>query len=468
MVKILVADDEHGICEAFRRVLENEGHAPLVASTGREAVEVFRRERPAAVFMDVQMPDASGLEALQEIRRIDPQVPVVVMTAHGSVQTAMRALTLGAFDYLGKPLDLADIRALLERALHRRHGETHTAHAMAPQRHADDGRTALVGTSRPMQEIFKMIGLLADNDLTVLITGESGVGKELVARCIHDNGPRRDRPFVAVDCAGLPEALESELFGHEQGAFTGTRSPHKGQLEAAADGTLFLDAISELPGHLQAKLLRVLQERSFQRLGGHEPIPLRARIVAASTPAADEAADGAIGLRDDFYYRVSLVRVHVPPLRERLGDIPDLAAHFLARANRRLGRDLEGIEPAAMDALLKHSWPGNVRELENAVQRAVLTARGRTLTRHDLELDPPGPASRPMMGARQRLQAAARAALAELVDSENPGDDVYRQVVGAVEQALADEALRRCDGNQVAASALLGINRTTLRNKLPG
>ncbi len=468
MIKILVADDEHGICEAFRRVLESEGHTPLVASTGREAVEIFRRERPAAVFMDVQMPDASGLDALQEIRRIDPQVPVVVMTAHGSVQTAMRALTLGAFDYLGKPLELADIRALLERALHPRQAETPTMRVPAPPVPAEADGTTLVGTSRPMQEIFKMIGLLADNDLTVLITGESGVGKELVARSIHAHGPRRERPFVAIDCTALPDALESELFGHEKGAFTGAHGRREGQLEAAADGTVFLDAVSELPGHLQAKLLRVLQERSFRRLGGGEPIPLRARIVAASKPVADGAADGVTGLRDDFYYRVSLVRVHVPPLRERLQDIPDLAAHFLARANRRLGRELEGIEPAAMEALLEHPWPGNVRELENTVQRAALTARGRILSRHDLHLDSSGPAPRPVMGARQRLQAAARAALAELVEGVDPGGDVYRQVVGAVEQALADEALRRCDGNQVAASALLGINRTTLRNKLTG
>ncbi|MEZ5559652.1 MAG: sigma-54 dependent transcriptional regulator [Pseudomonadales bacterium] len=472
MAKILVADDEHAICEAFSRLLEREGHTPVLASSGREALEAFHRERPDAVFLDVQMPDMTGLQALEQIHRRQPEIPVIVMTAHGSVQTAMDALEHGAFDYLGKPLELPDIRALLARALYRSQPTAQDPQADAStvmQRDVGGGTghdaTRIIGRSRRMQEIYKMMGLLADNDLTVLITGESGTGKDLIARGIHQAGSRRSEPFVAINCAAIPEQLlESELFGHEKGAFTGAHARRVGRFESAGGGTLFLDEVAELSPHLQAKLLRVLQDGRFERVGGSAPLTLRARIIAASNRIADSAGE-ANPYREDFYYRLSLINLKVPPLRERAEDIADLAQHFLDEANQELGRALRGIEPDAMRALERHPWPGNVRQLQNTIRRSALTARGSLLTRHDLSFDDFQAETPTGAAALARLDAAARAALAELIRDESADQPPFRTVVDAVEQALVDEGLRHCDGNQVAASALLGINRTTLRTK---
>ncbi|MCB1686146.1 MAG: sigma-54 dependent transcriptional regulator [Pseudomonadales bacterium] len=467
MAKILVADDERAICEAFSLLLKTEGHTPLIASTGRSALDVFRRDRPQAVFLDVQMPDMSGIDVLQQIHLDEPDLPVIIMTAHGSVQTAMRAMQLGAFDYLGKPLELPQIRAQLKRMLHQPRGEPEASTAASFD--VADQRIHIIGSSSPMQDLFKMMGLLTDNDLTVLITGESGVGKDLVAQAIHHHGPRHELPFVAINCAAIPEnLLESELFGHEKGAFTDAHTRRIGKFEAAMAGTLFLDEISELPQHLQAKLLRVLQDHRFERVGGSESIPLRARIIAA-TNRQHQPDSAQRPLRSDFYYRLSLVNLHIPPLRERRGDIPELARHFLRMANASLGRTLQSIEPQAMARLLEHPWPGNVRELENTVKRSALIARGDILTEQDLQFDPvPFLEPHPQGTVRQHLDQTVRTAMAELLEETPRVTAPYRTIVEQVEQTLIDEALRRCDGNQVAASSLLGINRTTLRKKHQG
>ncbi|MCM2312765.1 MAG: sigma-54 dependent transcriptional regulator, partial [Steroidobacteraceae bacterium] len=316
MARILIADDEPSICEAFVALLAAEGHEALTAANGRDAVRLAQSERPDAIFLDVRMPGLDGLEALQQIKAARPDVPVVVMTAYGTLDTAAAALRHDAFDYLGKPLDLGQVRRLLQRALH-----TSTPRPQEPVRAiatpAVPAERTLVGQSAAMQQIFKQIVLLADNELSVLVQGDSGTGKELVARAIHARGKRRDEPFVAINCAAIPEQLmESELFGYERGAFTDAKQAHAGRLEVAGCGTLFLDEISELPLHLQGKLLRVLQERSYERVGGTAPLAFRARVVCASNrDLAAAVADGRF--REDLFHRINLVTLRVPSLRER-------------------------------------------------------------------------------------------------------------------------------------------------------
>jgi DNA-binding NtrC family response regulator len=473
MTEILIVDDEAGICEALASVCEREGHRPLIASTGAEAIAVMERRHPPLVLLDVQLPDMTGIEVLGRIRAAWPETVVVVMTAYGTMTTAMQAMQGGAFEYLGKPLELRPLRALLQRALEHALASAPGAGPATPAAPDpdQDGRRELIGQSPVMQEVFKLMSLLTDNELTVLVTGESGVGKELVARGIHAHGPRRDRPFVAVNCAAIPHhLLESELFGHERGAFTGATLTRAGRCEAAADGTLFLDEIGELPFDLQSKLLRVLQERHFERLGSNVQIALRARLIAATN--RDLATEVAVGrFREDLYHRINLVRLEVPPLRRRTDDIPLLAASFLARANRDLNRAIQEIDPGALAVLRAYPWPGNVRELENAIRKAVLLTQGRRLTAVDFSLDLAGSGTANPAGPDLPLGALRRAAREALGLSLAIGDaatssGVFQQVVMAVEDTLIEEALRLTRGNQVAGARLLGLSRTTLRKKL--
>jgi nitrogen regulation protein NR(I) len=463
MAKILIADDERAICDAFSDFLRIEGHTPLIAAGGEEALRLLEQEEPGAVFLDVQMPGMGGLETLDHIRRRRPGLPVIVMTAYGTVQTAMEAMRLGAFDYLGKPVDLVQVRQLLKKALHQ--PAASATPASVPSLPAS---RELIGQSPAMQEIFKLMGLLAGNDLTVLITGESGVGKELAAHSIHRHSPRTAGPFMAVNCAAIPEHLiESELFGHEKGAFTGAEGRRIGRCEAAAEGTLFLDEIGDLPYHLQSKLLRVLQERTFERVGSVQPLPLQARVIAATNRDLDALCRRG-EFREDLYYRLKLVNLHIPPLRNRGEDIETLAAHLLEQANRELGKRIDGIEAEALARLRRHPWPGNVRELEHALKRAALLARGSLLSIHDLDLElPAGPAAtEPDDGLGQLQQAARRALHRALEQDAGAEDSLFHLLVTLTEQAIIDEALKLSNGNQVAASELLNLHRTTLRNKL--
>jgi DNA-binding NtrC family response regulator len=468
MARVLVADDERSICEAFGLLLEAEGHTPLAASTGEEALRLVRAEHPDLVFVDVRMPGMDGLEVLKEIRRFDPSLPVVVMTAYGTLDTAAEALRNEAFDYLGKPLDLAQIRQVMRRALHTPAPQSETTRV--PPAGDAGPRPALVGQSAAMQELFKLIVMLADNDLTVLVQGESGVGKELVARAIHASGARAKEPFVAINCAAIPEQLiESELFGHERGAFTDAKAARSGRFEAAGQGTLFLDEISELPLHLQSKLLRVLQERTFERVGGLSAVPFRARLVCASNrELASAVAAGAF--REDLYHRVNIVTLQVPPLRERRDDIPELVQALMQRANREVGKAITSVEQAVLEKLKARDWPGNVRELEHVIKRSVLVARGPVLTIHDLTFDQDSAAS-PDGGAAglAGLLGALESQAAALIEaSARDGGDlaIHALAIDRLDRALIQAALAATAGNQVAAARLLGISRSTLRSKM--
>ena len=461
MAKILVADDERGICDAFSSFLSDEGHEPLVASNGPAAVALVRSEQPAVAFLDVRMPGGEGIDALREIQNIAPQLPVIIMTAYGTLETARQAMELGAFDYLGKPVDLGQLRDVLTKALHKPKAGPAAA-IDAPNAE----RATLIGQSAAMQELFKQIVLLTGNDLSVLIVGESGVGKELVAHAIHDNSSRSEEPFIAVNCAAIPDTLiEAELFGAEAGAFTDAKSTRIGRFEAAGNGTLFLDEISELPFHLQSKLLRVLQERNFERLGSVKPLTFNARLIAASNRNL-EAEIEAGHFRNDLYHRLNLATVLVPSLRDRQDDIKPLVDHFLARANAEISKDIASVEAAAIDKLKQHSWPGNVRELEHCIKRAVLAARGSTLSIHDVDI--------PAANTRERRRAPSLQQALSLQANEmvrNPekfggSGEIYQCLVDNAGYEIIKAALNATDGNQVAAAKLLGINRSTLRKKI--
>ena len=467
MARVLVADDESSICDAFSLLLEAEGHTAQVASTGEEALRVVEAQPPDLVFVDVRMPDMNGLSVLKEIRRSHPTLPVIVMTAYGTLETAAEALRNEAFDYLGKPLDLAQIRQVMRRALHSPEPVSQTT--SVPLLRDAGLRPTLIGQSPAMQELFKLIVMLADNDLTVLVQGESGVGKELVARAIHASGARAQEPFVAINCAAIPEQLiESELFGHERGAFTDAKAARTGRFEAAGRGTLLLDEISELPVHLQTKLLRVLQERTFERVGSVSPVPFRARLVCASNRDLGAAVRSG-AFREDLYHRVNIVTLQVPPLRERRDDIPELVQVLIQQANREVGKTITSVEQGVLEELKARDWTGNVRELEHVIKRSVLVARGPALTIHDLRFEQQPLSCDEKLPLMDKLLAGLESQAVRLVDAARQGDasvGVHGVAVARLEQALIRAALSTTSGNQVAAARLLGISRSTLRAKL--
>lgn len=467
MKKILIADDERSICEAFSHMVEMEGHQALIASNGKKALKIIQEEQPDAIFMDVRMPGMDGLETLSQLQQQAIKIPVVIMTAYGTMETAMEAVQKGAFDYLGKPVELDKARLLLKQML--------DYSAPAPQAEtpvsASESTSILVGQSAPMQELFKLMGMLTTNDMTALITGESGVGKELVARGIHLHGKNKQEPFIAINCAAIPEHLiESELFGYEKGAFTGAEGRRKGRFESAGKGTLFLDEIGELSLTLQSKLLRVLQEHSFERVGGNESIPLQARIIAATNRNLEaEVADKRF--REDLYHRLNVITLCVPPLRQRKEDIELLANHFLQQTSNELNKPLRGIDASATQRLLSYSWPGNVRELEHVIKRSALLTKTAVLTIHDLQMPETSQKDRPAIhNTLEQLDIVLCQALHEAIEHSYPDDNkgLFHQLITHVESTLITEALRISDDNQVLAAKKLGLHRTTLRKKIPG
>src|SRR5579884_2161166 len=374
MPTLLVIDDEDSVRYSFRRVFEDEGVQVRLAGTAAEGLEQARTHAPDVIVLDLQLPDRSGLDVLQDLQPLDPKRPVIFITAHGTTATAIEAMKRGAFDYLVKPIDLDKLSQVIERAFDA--VRLMQVPAVLP---TDDRVDRIVGRSLIMQEMCKAIGRIAPQDVNVLILGESGVGKELVARAIYHHSPRAGKPFLAINCAAIPETLlESELFGYEQGAFTGADRRHIGKFEQCDGGTLLLDEIGDMAPALQAKMLRVLQEQRFERVGGHETIQTRVRVLAATNQDLNRlVAEGRF--RKDLYYRLNTVTVYVPPLRDRPEDVAELANYFLFRFDRELGLDLRGFTPEAMDRLQAYAWPGNVRELQGVVKQALLNSSGHLI-----------------------------------------------------------------------------------------
>ena len=371
---ILIVDDEPNIRRVLEAVFSKDGYRVFVAENGKKALDVVSTEPDLDVMLcDLVMPDLNGVEVLEAAREINPGLSVVMITAHGTIKTAVDAMKLGAFDYVTKPFDMDEIKLVVKNALERSRllAENIQLRQELKSRYRFDG---VVGESGKMQEVYKIIERVAGSNATVLIRGESGTGKELVARAIHYNSPRSAKPFIAVSCAALPETLlESELFGHEKGAFTGAVGQKAGRFELAHQGTLFLDEVPEISPAMQVKLLRVLQERQFERVGGTRTLQVDVRLIAATNRNLEEAvASGAF--RADLYYRLQVIQVFLPPLRERKTDIPPLVEHFIEKFNQQNGKNVKFVSQEAMELLMKYSWPGNIRELENAIERGVVLA----------------------------------------------------------------------------------------------
>ncbi len=462
--RVLIVDDDESVRWVLKKALDKEGIETVLAKDAAEAFDRLREGGIEVVLMDIRMPGMSGFEALDAIQKSgdEGRTPaVIIMTAQATMQNAIEAMRRGAFDYITKPFDLDEVNILVRKALDVRRLSQEVSALRAEVREKYEG--GLVGNTPAMQEIYKTIGRVAESDATVLIHGESGTGKELVARAIHYHSKRAGRPFTAVNSAAIPsELLESELFGHEKGAFTGAVARKIGKFEAAAGGTLFLDEIGDMNLPLQGKLLRVLQEKEFERVGGMEPIRTDVRVLAATHHNLDKMVREK-RFRDDLFYRLNVIQINIPPLRKRKDDIVPLAEFFM---QKHQGGDAKKkiLTPETLKILRAYDWPGNVRELENAIQRAITLSQGDKIFPDAL----PPQLFRPGQGAHLSFENFLEEKLADLVDRMGGLDrgDIYAMVLHRVEKPLLTLVLKKTEGNQVRAAHLLGINRNTLRKKI--
>lgn len=469
MDKLLLIDDEVDVQYSFRRLFGSTDLELHTASSGEEGLVAIQKLRPDLVLMDIRMGGGmNGLETLRRIRQHDARLPVIMMTAYGTTQTAIEAMKLGAYDYLLKPFDVPKLKQLVADALLATRAMRQTV-ACQPVLDNEDYDVGIVGRSGAMQAVFKLIGQTAATDASVLITGESGTGKELVARAIYTHGRRSEQPFLAINCAAIPEhLLESELFGHEKGAFTGATQQRIGKFEQCNGGTLFLDEIGDMSPSTQTKILRVLQSGTFERVGGNQSVKVDVRIIAATNKPLEQAV-AARDFREDLFYRLNVVRIRLPALRERREDIRMLVEYFLRKFTRAQGRPRTGVHPETLAALERHTWPGNVRELENAIQRALVVAKGDTILPSDLpvELSAPSPAVMQPVQTPAPVDAGAGdiTTVARTLFAWARSQSTLK-VLPAVERELVICALAETHGNQVQAAKLLGITRATLRKRI--
>jgi two-component system, NtrC family, response regulator AtoC len=447
---ILVADDDASIRSLLKQLLVDEGFAVLEASTGIEVVDKVKESSPDLVIMDVRMPELDGIEALARLKSTNPKTAVLIMTAFGSSNAAIRAMELGAFDYITKPFELDKISHSVKRVLDYQ-DLTAEVEVLRDEISSLVQTERIVGNSPAMQEVYKTIGKVAKADATVLITGESGTGKELVAEALHFNSNRRSGPMVKVSCAALPETLlEAELFGHEKGSFTGAMTQRRGRFEMADKGTIFLDQIGEMTVPTQTKLLRVLQERKIERIGSNLPIKVDIRIIVATNKDLQKQVEQS-KFRDDLYYRLNVINIHMPPLRDRKEDIPSLVEHFLAKHRYSATAQPAAISEEAIRRLMEYNWPGNVRELENVIERAVVLSRGQIITSRELPFGDHDAAE----GEEGEGEADAK------------GDSsFFKKSVAQFEKDLIMKALRDANGNRSKAAEMLGIYRRLLYAKI--
>jgi DNA-binding NtrC family response regulator len=458
---LLVIDDENSILHAFQRAFRGEPDLEvLTAASAGEGLELLNQRQPDVVVLDINLPDRSGLETFRLIRGQDARTPVIFITGHGTTDTAIEAIKLGAFDYLLKPLELTALRDVVQRAMH----ISRLMHvpAVFPDLEAvPDQADVLLGRCPAMQEVYKAIGRVASQDVTALLLGESGTGKELVARAIYQHSRRAKGPFLAINCAAIPDTLlESELFGHEKGAFTGADRKRIGKFEQCSGGTIFLDEIGDMAPLTQAKLLRLLQEQRFERVGGNETIQTDVRLIAATNHNLEQLV-AAERFRKDLFYRLNVFTIALPPLRERPGDIPILVEHLVKRFRRELNKDVQSVAPEALQLLESYKWPGNVRELQSALKQALLHASGPVLVpdflRGAFRLE-----ERPAENAAATIDwdAFVRSRL------DAGSEDLYSEALAVMERHILTTVLKHTEGNQVQAARILGITRGSLRNKI--
>ncbi len=476
MDKLLLIDDEADVQYSFRRIFDQPDIELATADSGEDGLKMISRSKPDLVIMDVRMGGMSGLETLRRLRQSDPRQMVIMMTAYGTTQTAIEAMKLGAYDYLLKPFDVPRLRQVVLNALKAARDMKQVV-SYQPLLESEDYDLGIIGRTEAMQNVFKVIGQLAGSNATALITGESGTGKELVARAIYHHSKRSGQPFLAINCAAIPEnLLESELFGHEKGAFTGAAAQRIGKFEQCNRGTIFLDEIGDMTLSTQAKILRVLQSGSFERVGGNQPIQVDVRVIAATHKPLEQAV-AAREFREDLFYRLNVVRIHIPPLRDRREDISLLVNYFLKKFGQSQGRPPKSIVPGAIESLERFRWPGNVRELENVVQRATVMAKGDVILPADL---PPElfaasiPAADKNAAAAQAPGSLVCSVGAQELDLGGVGRILFQwarqnnklKALPAVERELIIQALLETSGNQVKAAKLLGITRATLRKRV--
>lgn len=470
MEQILIVDDDEGLVHFLSRFFSGQGLDVRTCHHGTEALEMVKNDSFDLILLDYKMPGRNGLDILREIRRLQVKTPIILMTAYGTMDTAIEAMKLGAYDYLLKPFDRSDLERLARDALEVNRLMKEVVRLPSPEaRHSPipTGEVKIIGSHRRMQEVYKLIGQVAARDVTVLITGESGTGKELVARAIYHHSGRRDKPFLAVNCAAIPETLfESELFGHERGAFTGADRVHVGKIERCQGGTLFFDEIGEMSLSIQAKLLRVLQYGEIERVGGSQTLNVDVRIIAATNKNLEKAvADGQF--REDLYWRLKIISIELPPLRERAEDIPDLVEYFVDRFAVEYQTSIHHIDEGVLARLKSHSWPGNVRELENCLRRAILLASGDIILEEHLRFDNCGRESAPC-GPREhawdRIEQKVDELIPDLLDA--CGERTHESLIDLVERTLVSKVLDQCAQNQVKAARVLGISRNTLRHRM--
>jgi nitrogen regulation protein NR(I) len=459
---ILIIDDDDPLRRSFHKLLTEEGFQVKSAASGEAGLDMIQKEIPDLVVLDMRLPGMNGLETFQAIQEIEPRLPVIIMTAYGTTEIAIEATRMGAFDYILKPFDIPDMLTVIQQALDAgRFMRSPVEMDVAPDSNLQD---AIIGRSNAMQEVYKSIGRVSSTDATVLIRGESGTGKELVARAIYQHSIRKHKPFLVINCVAIPETLlESELFGYEKGAFTGATHRRVGKIEQAHSGTIFLDEIGDMPLGLQAKLLRLLQEKSIERLGGRETIPVDVRVIAATNRELESALINN-RFREDLYYRLKVVTIWLPPLRKRLEDIPLLTDYFLSRHAKEISMENPGITNEAKALLSVYPWPGNVRELSNTIQKALIFNRGAPLGSEDInqaiDEKSPGKATDDY-DSDKSIQDWVRHEL-----THNPRENKFDAIIDQIAAKIISETLNLTAGNRSRAAKILGLSRPTLHSKI--
>ncbi len=457
MEKILVVDDEKGVRHSFKKIMGRLGYEVVTAEDGLDAIEKAGSESPDLVIMDVSMPKLDGLETLQRLKSIYPSLTIIMMTAHSTSDRAITAMKYGAYDYISKPFENDQLISLIEKAIE----DNKITSPVTFDDTADEKGDRIIGRSPAMLEIFKKIGQVSDSDVTVLLRGDTGTGKELIARAIYQHSKRVDKPFLPVNCSAIPEALlESELFGHEKGAFTGADSRRIGKFEQCNTGTMFLDEIGDMPLPLQAKWLRVLQDGCFQRLGGKDLIQADVRIIAATNKDLEKLVEKDM-FRDDLFWRLNVVTIQLPSLRERKDDIKPLVQYFIQKYNEEFSKNVKGISPKMLKEFRSYNWPGNVRELQGVIQRGMVMCQRDMLSNEDCEWPPRTGTNDKESGDVEKLLTKAANLLLQ-----KGNENTYKDGIAAFERILVKKALEMTNNNQVLTAKLLGISRNTLRSKI--
>jgi DNA-binding NtrC family response regulator len=459
---ILVVDDDDQLRKSFDKLLTEEGYAVQSAASGEAGLNLVQQRVPDLVILDVQLPGMNGLEAFKAMHAVEPKLPVIIMTAYGTTETAIEATKMGAFDYILKPFDIPVMLETIRKALDAgRFMRTPVGMNVEPNKTVGE---AIIGRSAAMQEVYKSIGRVSATDATVLIRGESGTGKELAARAIYQHSLRSNKPFLVINCVAIPDTLlESELFGYEKGAFTGATHRRIGKIEQASGGTVFLDEIGDMPISLQAKMLRLLQEKSIERLGGRETIPVDVRIIAATNRDLEALIAKSL-FREDLYYRLKVITIWLPQLKDRVSDIPLLGEYFLQRFSQELGIANPGMTPAAISLLSQNPWPGNIRELGNTIQKALIFNRGAPLSAEEIAQAGGGKADMLESGA-----ISAETSLREWIQktlSASGEKNLFEVCMDRFASILISEALNLTGGNRSQAAKLLGLSRPTLHSKI--